>query len=162
MPRVSEHVEVISRLAKRVAKLDIDWAGAASYAIAHKGLVDVASLTKARDALGNDVAAAIYGAAHAMAQMAASQPEEIDMDDVTVIDDIISSDRAHTEDGIMVYVTVNQLIMRLAAMRDADADVGQMRVMVASGGGKNDLRSVDVEAMRVGPIDDGDYALVLR
>lgn len=146
-------VDIILDLGKRLADRDLPYARAIRVA-AKEQTVDPVTLRQACAELGEDWARQVYESARAGHQ----KPEEIYIDDSTVVSDLISSDRASTESG--EHTTVNQLILRLASLRDADHDVGEMRIVY--GPSWTPVVQATVEADRDAPLADQDYVMVLR
>ncbi len=56
-------------------------------------------------------------------------------------------------------MTVNDLIRRLVAMREADPDVAHMRVAI--GDASRDATTVQIKVTRVAPAVEDDYAIVI-
>ncbi len=132
-------VDIVRELGYKLAHRGISWS-AALHAAANERLVDRTTLRIAQVELGNDWASEIYD--NARAEAGAVQPVEIIVDDVTQTNDIMNTDHLDTETGAPRHTTVNQLILRLAALRDADSDVGSMRIVDASGA---DVLAINVE-----------------
>jgi hypothetical protein len=147
-------VDIVRELGRKLASRPMTWS-AALHAAAHEPLVDMVALRIAQVELGNDWAGEIYEMARSEAS--AVQPVDIFVDDVTLANDIMNTDRISTEPGTVSYITVNQLILKLAAMRDADQDVGAMRVVDPTG---TDITSVNIE--HCGGEGDDAFVVALR
>ncbi len=86
------------------------------------------------------------------------EPEEIDMSDVTEINDSV---RTETGDSL----TVNGLLLQLTHLVKLNPSVGKLHVLIASQRGGSQMREVftlTYEALREAPISDDDYGVVLR
>jgi len=147
-------VDIVRELGRKLAHRGVSWS-AALHAAAHETLVDRVTLRIAQVELGNEWAGEIYD--NARAEASAGQPVEIVVDDVTQTNDIMNTDHICTETGVTRSVTLNQLILRLAAMRDADGDVGSMRIVDASG---TDITAINVE--HSGGEGDDAFVVALR
>ncbi len=147
-------VDIVRELGYKLAHRGISWS-AALHAAASETLVDLVTLRIAQVELGNEWACEIYD--NARAEVGAASPVEIVVDDVTQTNDILNTDHLATETGISRHMTVNQLILRLASMRDTDSDVGAMRVVDVSGA---DILAINVE--HSGSEGDDAFVVALR
>lgn len=148
-------VDIVRELGRKLAHRGLSWS-AALHAAANEPVVDLVALRIAQVELGNEWAGEIYD--NARAEASAVQPVEIFVDDTTQTNDIMNTDHINTETGMVQHITVNQMILKLAAMRDADSDVGSMRVVDGSGG---DVTAIGVEHCGGGEGDDG-FVVALR
>ena len=134
--RTTVAIGVIRALAVRFYGYSLDQATKA----ACEGGFDVIALRQAIAELGDQVATAIYEDA--------VQPEEINLDDATYINDQVSP-----------VVTVDCLIAYLSVKRNADPDVGAMRVVYSQL--RHDLTNISIKYDLNAEGDDR-FVVVLR
>lgn len=137
-------LEIVWDLGQHLAGLNLSWFQAL-HAVAHEPEppVNPVVLQHARRELGDDWASAVYDRARA--------------DVVTAVPEVYI-DADPTEPGEVGWPSVETVIRRLSAMRDADPDVSGMRVVL--GDRHTELDVIKVVATGAGG-DDG-FAVMLR
>lgn len=133
-------LDVLRSLASKLGGRGLTWQQALS-AVAIERVVDPVALAAARADLGDAWARQVYEVT------AAEVPgfEELCFDD--------------TEPGALPYMTVNQFLITVAAMRESDPDIGRMRLVF--GRDRQDVALVAVTSLRESPAGDADYALLV-
>ena len=147
-------VDVVRELAGKVARRGLTWTQALRVAASER-LVNTIVLQTARVDLGDEWASKIYE--NACNDAIAVHEEEISFPDTRPSE--LITDGLATEPGVTPHMTLNQLILTLAAMREQDPDVGAMRVVF--GDERADVAMVVVKAARDSPASDADYVIVI-
>lgn len=147
-------VDIVRELAGKLAHRGLSWHQAIRAAAAER-LVSAVVLQTARVELGDEWASKIYE--NASNDALSVHEEEISFDDTRI--SALMTDGIATEPGVHPHMTVNQLILTLAAMREHDPDIGKMRAVF--GDDRSDVASVSVRPARENPTGDADYVLVI-
>ena len=145
-------VDIVRELAAKLARRGLSWRQAVGAAI-HERIVDIVALRTAQVELGDEWASRIYDTAAADYTV----EEEISFDDTKV--GALVTDDIPTEPGATPYMTVNQFILTVVAMREDDPDIGRMRIVV--GDDMADIARIAVRALRQAPTAESDYALLI-
>lgn len=138
-------LDIVCELGQRFAGLNLSWFQALSaVAQAPDPMVNPIVLQHARSELGDEWASAVYDRARA---------------ETSAVPDIYI-DADPTEPGEPGWPSVETVIRKLSAMRDADPDVGAMRVMLDKGNGLVELDLI--KAVSTGAGGDDGVVVMLR
>lgn len=147
-------VDIIRELASKVARRGLTWHQALRAAVSEH-LVNPLTIRTAQVELGDEWAQRVYD--NTARELNAIPQEEIAFDDTRISE--LMTDGVVTEPATLPCMSVNQLILTLAAMREQDSDVGKLRVVF--GRERLDIAVVAVTSLRDAPTTDGDYALLI-